>query len=157
MGVAEAYMGAGWPPGVTVYGVEALYIDESSAWLLAGDTPDIWLGEFQLAVVAGDVAGESSVFKLRPAFGRGGAGMASMPPGCFFRWERCFSSMLRRPSLVKGFGSTSFMPIYVSIFSIFHMVMKEVHVPCWKYIEMSSLRIFEVIAMIGVLSNCLIR
>lgn len=29
--------------------------------------------------------------------------------------------------------------------------------PCWKYIEMSSLRMLEVMATIGVVSNCRIR
>jgi hypothetical protein len=31
------------------------------------------------------------------------------------------------------------------------------HIPCWKYIEMSSLRMFDVIATIGVVSNCRIK
>lgn len=92
----------------------------SSGWLLFdGDTIGRPPGEFQLLAVAGDVAGESSLFMLRlvelKAPGGGGAPIGSIPPGCFFRCARCFSSMLSKPSFVKGFGSTSFMPaIHVS-------------------------------------------
>jgi len=35
--------------------------------------------------------------------------------------------------------------------------MNEFLLPCWKYMEMSSLRILEVIATIGVVSNCRIK
>ena len=35
--------------------------------------------------------------------------------------------------------------------------IEEPYVPCWKYIEISSLRMLEVMAMIGVLSNCRMR
>lgn len=83
--------------------------------LPAGETPVCCPpGEFQLLLVAGDVTGESSLFKLRFAelmFDGGGATMASIPGGCFFRWPRCFSSMFSRPSFVKGFGRTSFIPV----------------------------------------------
>lgn len=92
----------------------------SGCALFAGETPDNGPpGEFQLLTVAGDVAGESSLFMLRlpelMAPGGGGAPMASIPGGCFFRWERCFSSMFSKPSLVKGLGSTSFMPASLSV------------------------------------------
>lgn len=68
----------------------------------------------------------------------------------FLNPGRCFSSALSMPSLVNGFGSTSFMPIYVSISTI-----KNIHVslPYLKYISMSSARIFEVIATIGIFGN----
>lgn len=64
-----------------------------------------------MLAVAGDVAGDSSLLRLRFGFGTGGAAMGSMPPEFRFRCERCFSSMVSRPSLVKGFGRTSFMPV----------------------------------------------
>ena len=64
-----------------------------------------------MLAVAGDVAGDSSLFRLLLVLGIGGAAIGSKPPGCFLRWERCFSSMLNKPSFVKGFGSTSFMPV----------------------------------------------
>lgn len=69
-------------------------------------------GEFQLLAVAGEVAGESSLLRLRfvLASGAGGAPIGSRPAGCFLRCERCLSSMFTRPSLVNGFGRTSFMP-----------------------------------------------
>lgn len=84
----------------------------SAGWLLAGDAPAMPPGEFQLLAVAGEVAGESSLFMLRLALARGagGAAMGSRPAGCFLRCERCLSSMFTRPSLVNGFGRTSFMP-----------------------------------------------
>lgn len=74
-----------------------------------GDPPVIWFGEFQLLAVAGDVAGESSLLRLRLAEFNGG-GMLSSPGGFFLRCPRCFSSMLNNPSLVNGLGKTSFMP-----------------------------------------------
>ena len=37
-------------------------------------------------------------------------GTASSPSGSFLRWPKCFSSMFRSPSLVNGFGKTSFIP-----------------------------------------------
>ncbi len=83
--------------------------------LPAGETPAKLPGEFQLLPVAGELPGESSLFMLRFAeviAGGGGApiGCASIPGAPIFRCARCFSSMLSKPSLVKGFGSTSFMP-----------------------------------------------
>lgn len=55
----------------------------SSLWLLvAGESPVRLLGEFQLLIVAGEVAGESSDFRLRLAelrWGGGGAPMGSAP------------------------------------------------------------------------------
>lgn len=82
----------------------------------AGELEGSWLGEFQLETVAGDVAGESSDLRLRfvdarPTEAEGGGGIASRAaPEGFLRCWRCFSSMLRRPSFVKGLGRTSFMP-----------------------------------------------
>jgi hypothetical protein len=153
-------MGPGCIPGAYVVAPDDMpYILVSSAWLLAGDTPDKLLGEFQLLVVAGDVVGESSVLRLRLALdmGAGGAPIGSMPGGgCFFRCDKCFSSMLSKPSLVKGFGSTSFIPAKIS----HDGQCQRVHIlnlPCWKYIEMSSLLMLEVIAMMGVLSNWRMR
>ena len=82
--------------------------------MLAGDTPaEKVCGEFQLLAVSGDAAGESSVLILRFVAadrGAGGAAIGSMPADCFLRCERCLSSMVIKPSFVKGFGSTSFMP-----------------------------------------------
>ena len=73
----------------------------------------------------------------------------------FLRWARCFSSICKRPSLVKGLGRTSFIPAvgqsHASLQSDYD------HLPCWKYIEISSLRMLDVIAIIGVESNCRIR
>lgn len=89
----------------------------SSGWLLTGETPEklVTLGEFHWLAVAGEVAGESSVFRLRRVLleidGGGGAPMGDMLGGCFLRCERCLSRMPIKPSLVKGFGRTSFMPV----------------------------------------------
>lgn len=155
---AMLYIGPGCIPGAYVVAPDDIpYMLASSAWLLAtGDTPDKLFGECQFAVVAGDVAGESSVLRLRLGLeiGAGGAPIGSTLGGCFFRCARCFSSILSSPSLVKGFGSTSFMPAKVS-----HDIRSVdiVDLPCWKYIEMSSLLILEVIAIMGVLSNWRIR
>jgi hypothetical protein len=79
-----------------------------------------------------------------------------MPSICaigFFKWTRCFSNMWSRPSFVNGLGSTSFIPSNVNK-AAYH---QDVDVPCWKYIEMSSLRMLEVIATMGVVSNCRIK
>lgn len=85
MGGAVLYIGTGGNPCCIEY-EGPLYADiESSACWLAGETPDIGLGEFQLLAVAGDVAGDSSLFRLRLALGRGGAAIGSMPPECFLR------------------------------------------------------------------------
>ena len=99
----------GYGPGVVALCTPYMF---GSSWLLgAGETPEKLFGEFQLLVVAGEVAGESSLLRLRLAFESGcGAAMGSMPTGFFFRCARCFSSMASRPSFVKGFGNTSFMP-----------------------------------------------
>ena len=83
--------------------------------MLAGDTPaEKGCGECQLVVVAGDVAGESSFFMLRLLPTDSGAGGGSMglmlAAGFFFKCDRCLSSIVIKPSFVKGFGKTSFMP-----------------------------------------------
>lgn len=62
--------------------------------------------------------------------------------------------MFTRPSFVNGFGRTSFIPADISVLRFIHITA---YIPCWKYIEMSSLRMFEVMAMIGVLSNWRMR
>lgn len=74
--------------------------------------------------------------------------------GFFFKCDKCLSSIVIKPSFVKGFGRTSFIPA-----SNQHRFQESglEHLPCWKYIEISSLRIFEVIATMGVLSNCRIK
>ena len=65
--------------------------------------------------VAGDLAGDSSSF-MEVRFEEGwrpaeGGGTISMPWAGCLRCARCFSSMCSKPSFVKGFGSTSFMPV----------------------------------------------
>jgi hypothetical protein len=116
---AILYIGAGCIPGAYVVApADMPYTPASSALLLAGETPaiDMLFGEFQLLTVAGDVAGESSVFRLRLALdiGAGGAPIGSIPGACFLRCDRCFSSMFRSPSFVNGLGNTSFIPVRVS-------------------------------------------
>jgi len=72
-------------------------------------------GDCQFEIIDGDWAGELSSLSDCPAevwciedpvWGA----IGSIPSGMCFRWPRCFSSMFRRPSLVNGFGRTSFMP-----------------------------------------------
>lgn len=72
----------------------------------------------------------------------------------FLRWTRCFSSICNSPSFVKGLGRTSFIPAHVRDR---HGHLWAFNVPCWKYMDISSLRMLDVIATIGVLSNCRIR
>ena len=115
-------------------------------------------GEFQLEIVDGDSPGELSsliecAVELWPIV-EAVFGTMSIPSGSFFRWPKCFSSMVSKPSLVKGFGNTSFIPMILSVKSQEQILFYR---PCWKYMEMSSLRIFEVIATIGVVSNWRIR
>lgn len=79
-----------------------------------GEMPENCPGDCQLETVEGDWPGELSsliewgveVCTMVDAV----FGIISIPSGSFFRWPRCFSSIFKRPSFVKGFGKTSFIP-----------------------------------------------
>jgi len=113
-----------------------MYSSGFIADVATGDIPDGCKGEFQFVLtVAGELPGVVSSFSEgceegcpagRPAIigmlvgadmepverPLGSEGGSKPEPGCidFLRWERCFSSMDSRPSFVKGFGRTSFIP-----------------------------------------------
>lgn len=95
-----------------------------------GDGPGIWLGEFHDVAVTGDFPGDVSslipcavanwpIFNANGVFGWFAV---TNPPGwescaeagnCAFllNCERCFSRERSMPSLVNGFGKTSFIPL----------------------------------------------
>lgn len=83
-----------------------------AAWV--GEMPENWPGDCQFEIVDGDWVGEfSSLSDCVPELCGIDAAcgpMASIPSGIFLRCPRCFSSICKRPSLVKGLGSTSFIP-----------------------------------------------
>jgi hypothetical protein len=111
-----AYIAAGWPAATAGFKYSSVCVEPP------GETPGTWLGLFQLLVVAGDFAGDSSSFKLVPravddatdcmADGAIMPGVFGLPTSAmgFLRCARCFSSMCKRPSLVNGLGRTSFIP-----------------------------------------------
>lgn len=80
----------------------------------AGEIPLKVLGEFQLPKVEGDWPGDDSSLMEWAEAGcarvEAVLGTMSRLSGIFFKWPRCFSSMLSNPSLVNGLGRTSFMP-----------------------------------------------
>ena len=82
--------------------------------MVVGERPGNCPGECQLDSVDVDSCGEASSLTERPLvlWLMVGAvlGTISMDSGSFLRCPRCFSSMFSKPSLVKGFGKTSFMP-----------------------------------------------
>jgi len=114
-----------------------MYSSGFMAEVATGDIPDGCRGEFQFVLtVAGELPGVISSLSEgceegcpggRPAIigmlvgadmepverPEGSEGGSKAEPGCddFLRWERCFSSIESRPSFVKGFGRTSFMPV----------------------------------------------
>ena len=93
-----------------------------------GEGPGIWLGEFQVAVTGdlpGDVssliawaAGKGPIFKANGVFGWFavtnplGWDSCAEAGNCAFllNCDRCFSRERNMPSLVNGFGNTSFIP-----------------------------------------------
>ena len=95
-----------------------------------GDGPGIWLGEFHDAAVTGDFPGDVSSLIACPAANRPifnangvfgwlavtnplGCDSCAAPGNCAFllNCDRCFSRERSMPSLVKGLGKTSFMPL----------------------------------------------
>lgn len=84
--------------------------------LPAGDMPARPPGEFQFVTVAGEVAGDSSLFidlfaeTCASVPGGGGGTIDSIPGSGFLRWPRCLRSILSKPSFVNGLGRTSFIP-----------------------------------------------
>jgi len=96
------------PGGMTYAGLPAIGFPNSSLALGTGEAPMTPPGEAQFVTVAGDVTGDSSLFI--DALVKPGGAIASAPACDFFMWPKCFSSIFRRPSLVKGLGRTSFMP-----------------------------------------------
>lgn len=85
--------------------------------------PENCPGDCQFDIVEGDWAGELSSFSECPAelWGiedPGWGAVGSIPSGMCFKCPKCFSSIFKRPSLVKGLGRTSFMPVSWSILSV---------------------------------------
>lgn len=70
------------------------------------------------------------------------------------KMTKVFLKHLQETFFGKWFRKNIIHPCQVNIWAINRI---SDHVPCWKYIEISSLRMFEVMAMIGVWSNCLIK
>ena len=129
-----------------------------------GDVPGSWFGDCQDVAVAGDLPGEvsslASWLMLRPRGAWVWLG-ATKAAGCccvggalenwafFLNWGRCFSSERSIPSFVKGLGSTSFIP-EVSGLEIAEKIVGQKYSPYRKYMSISSARIFEVMAMMGI-------